>query len=138
MEIEIKVKSSQFSAETGHSGQDFFCTGKLERHGEKLYIRYREPDCSGDTPGDVTLKIDGDTVTLIRAGEAHSHFVFRKNQRDTSRYVTPYGSFIMSVMPKIVKISVSPDEGKIDLGYSLTINNDTKTENNFGLTYKLK
>jgi len=138
MEIEIKVKSSQFSKETGHSGQEFSCFGKLEQRNEKYYIRYHEPENPDETPADVTLKVDGETVTLMRSGEAHSHFVFSKGQRDVSKYITPYGSFIMSIMPKTVKILKSESGGEINLGYSLCINNDTETENNFCITYNFK
>lgn len=138
MEIEVKVKSSQFSKETGHSNQEFSCTGKLEQKGEKYYLRYREPENPDEAPADVTLKVDGEAVTLMRSGEAHSHFVFVKGQRDTSKYITPYGGFLMSIMPKVVKISRTDTGGEISLGYSLCINNDTTTENNFCITYNLK
>ncbi len=138
MEIEIKVKSSQFSKETGHSGQEFSCTGKLEQRGEKYYIRYREPESSDQTSADVTLKVDGEAVTLMRSGDAHSHFVFIKGRRDISKYITPYGAFLMSIMPKVVNISKTHAGGEISLGYSLCINGDTTTENNFYITYFLK
>ena len=138
MEIEIKVKSSQFSKETGHSNQEFSCTGKLEQRGEKYYLRYREPKNSDEIPADVTLKVDGESVTLMRSGDAHSHFVFVKGQRDVSKYITPYGAFLMSIMPKVVKISRTDTGGEINLGYSLCINNDTETENNFCITYNFK
>lgn len=138
MQIEIKVKSSQFSRQTGHSGQEFSCQGRLEERNGKYYLRYREPPEADQAPADVTLKVEGESVTLIRSGEAQSHFVFTPSQRDTSRYLTPYGSFLMSVMPHFVRISRDDKGGKIDLGYTLTINNDQDFQNNFCITYKIK
>jgi len=44
----------------------------------------------------------------------------------------------MSIMPKTVKILKSESGGEINLGYSLCINNDTETENNFCITYNFK
>ena len=138
MEIEIKVKSSQFSKETGHDGQEFSCTGKLEQRAGKYYIRYREPATEDSSPADVTIKVDGETVTLIRSGDAHSHFVFEKGQRNTSKYITPYGAFLMSVMPKVVKISTNENGGEINLGYSLSVNGVEQSENNFCIIYNFK
>lgn len=128
MEIKIDVKSSRFQKETGREENNFSCIGQKDVHGGKTYLRYTEPQGGAS----VIIRVENDAVYVTRSGEAHSRFAFRKGVTDYSKYLTPYGDFLMAVKPCRVVIT----EGKIDLGYSLTVNETEKSENNFCLIYK--
>ncbi len=135
MDIRISVKSSTFSRETGHDGAEFECVGKLETKNGNRYIRYTEPKGENDTEAKVTLKLDGNAVTLIRSGDAKSHFVFEKGKTHLSKYITPYGGFLIKVLAHRIKIENNERGGMVDLGYTLIINDNSPLENNFKLTY---
>lgn len=138
MDIFIKVKSTTFSRDFGHDKTEFECTGRLEEKNGKKYVRYKEPDTSESTGADVTLKLEKDLVTLMRSGETKSHFVFKKSETHISKYLTPYGDFLMKVKAVRVKTSLSDAGGEIDLGYKLTINDGDEISNNFYLIYTKK
>ncbi len=131
----ITVKSSQYSKETGSDGMDFQCGGVVFPRGDSLYIRYTEPGSDGAEGASVTLKITGKTVVMMRQGETRSRFSFEKGEKDLSRYFTPYGSFLMEVLPSAVRLNVSESKGEIHLSYRLTINDSQRWENNFHLEY---
>ena len=137
MDIFIKVKSTTFSRDFGHDKTEFECTGRLEEKNGKKYVRYKEPDTNESVGADVTLKLD-DSVTLMRSGETKSHFVFKKDETHISKYLTPYGDFLMKVKAVRVKIVITDEGGEIDLGYKLTINEGEPVSNNFYLTYTIK
>ena len=137
MEINITVKSSQYRKDSGLNSDEFVCTGTLTEKGGKTYIRFNEPERENEAPAAVTLKTDGNSVTMIRSGDAQSHFVFKTGEPNISRYITPYGAFIMEVKPHFVRIAHNPQGGKIDLGYTLVINGDDRWENNFNIKYKI-
>ncbi len=138
MDIFLKVKSTSFSVDTGHDKIEFECCGRLEEKNGKKYVRYHEPDTNESPGADVTLKLDDDMVTLIRSGEARSHFVFKKDETHISKYLTPYGDFLMKVKAVRVKTVITDEGGEIDLGYKLTINDGDGISNNFYLTYTIK
>ncbi|MDP4118057.1 MAG: DUF1934 domain-containing protein [Bacillota bacterium] len=134
--ILITVESRRHCENSDTDSNNFSCDGEILFRDGKYYIKYTEPSENGGAS--VVLKTDEKTVSMTRRGESSSHFIFESARIFKSRYITPFGSFIMDIKTRSISIEVSGMSGKIDLGYDLTVNEDEISENNFCLIYKKK
>ena len=74
--ILISIESKHYQKETGNYKEAFSCKGSLIYKENRVYIRYTEPENGEERPAAVTLKIDGKNISMMRSGDANSHFVF--------------------------------------------------------------
>jgi len=122
-EVKIHIKSSQ----TDHSGEksdmEFYTSGKFGIIGETKCLSYEESPVSGLEGSKSTLKIKGDTVSLVRAGKNTVNFLFQLGEKTNTMYNTEYGSFQMEVHTHEIQLNLDEEnQSTIYLRYTLNIN----------------
>ncbi len=65
------------------------------------------------------LKIKRGSVELSKKGLIQSHMLFEKDLRYTTEYKTPFGSFMMEVCTRQLKIAECENELSLEIKYSL-------------------
>ncbi len=140
--MKINIKVMYINALQGEEGEccRFSCEGELYKKADKTFLKYTEP--KGNGGGKVILRAEKNVVTMNRQADAVSSFRFEKGKTHLSRYFTPYGTFLTSVTTNTLTVRLSEADGKIEMGYSLTVADDSlsspsveKMENKFGISY---
>ncbi len=99
------------------------------------YIEYYESELSGLDGCKTTISVDGDTVSLLRQGNAEAHMVLKKGERCVNLYTTPYGSLEMGCYPLEINSSLSADGGALALKYQLDISGRYASQNTLNVHY---
>lgn len=99
------------------------------------YIEYYESELSGLDGCKTIISVDGDTVSMMRHGNAEAHMVFKKGERCVNLYSTPYGSLEMGCYPLEMISCMSADGGNLALKYQLDISGRYASQNTLNLRY---
>lgn len=98
-----------------------------ERNG-KMYIRYIDSVLDEEEDAATTIKVDGETVSIIRSGAVGSHLHFEKGKTHYSPYETPFGTFDMLLATRDIQLAVSDELIRLEVDYFLEINKAEASE----------
>lgn len=118
--VGIFTKSSQVDMDGQKSDMEFFVEGKYTEKGDAKYLTYKESEVSGMEGTTTTIRIDADSISIIRFGSITSKLEFRQGAVTRSVYTTPYGRFDICIDTKLLEMSIHKDERSIiKLRYTL-------------------
>lgn len=95
--------------------------GKFYKKDEDYYAVYEETEISGMEGTTTTLKINKNTLTLLRKGTTNTKMVFEEHFKDTSLYSTPHGVLELLVDTKQLQIEISDRGGEVKVNYDMSI-----------------
>lgn len=122
--VNVSIESVHIDAAENQDVIKCLAIGKKNQHNGKIYISYDEPD-ENCMPGTKTiLKLDGETITLTRAGEVEHTLVFQVGDLTYSDYRIPFGMLHMAVDTKILEVDIDDDVINIYIEYILMINDE--------------
>lgn len=98
---------------------------------------YEETEISGMEGTTTTVRIDVDTVTLIREGTTSTTMEFKKNNSSVVLYNTPYGMMEFKVTTKQLQIEVDENGGDIFIDYSLGVAGQETLHTKLSLSVKV-
>jgi len=122
-DVMITVNSRQEHPDKDADVFNFITEGVYYKEDGNYYITYNESHLTGMDGTTTTLKIEPDSVTLIRSGNVSSLMVFKKGRRHTSEYSTEYGTFEVGVTAQKVSVNMDDSGGNIDVEYFIEVNN---------------
>lgn len=124
-DIMLKIIGKQFSGDEAEEQMEFVTEGKLYEKNGATYLIYEESEFSGFPGCKTSLKLTGDTIRLKRIGDGTEYGMeieFKKGQRFSSKYDTPYGPIGMEVLTDSVTNDLSPEGyGKIGVKYQVSL-----------------
>ena len=88
----------------------------------KHYIKYEEVNDELEQSVQNLLKISPDQISIRKRGMINSEMVFDRGVCTASHYVTPYGSMLMEIHTKEMKIFEEEKKIRIRVEYELDIN----------------
>lgn len=136
-EVIISIAGEEKFPEMGEENVTELVTeGKYYKKGDKHYLSYKETEVTGFEETTTMLKIENDRVALTRYGQFNTHMIFAPGEKHTGYYDTPFGSFTVGVISDAVKVEFGQNSGKIDIKYSLEIDNSTKAEHTLSLNVR--
>lgn len=110
----IFIRASQSDGRGMIDSMEFFTEGKYYDKDGSRYITYKESAVSGMEGATSTVKISGETVSLIRTGNMNSRFVFANGREIRTVYRTEYGVFNITIDTHRVEIRHT-DDGSLAL-----------------------
>ena len=125
----LTFKSEIDNEETGRDKVEFVTVADFVKKNNKYYVTFTDLDEFETNNIKTTLKIEKDTVTMLRFGEKSSQLVFKEGSKYDSHYETPYGAFSLSVMSNDVTIDIDDNGGNLSLSYDMYFNG-LKTQRN--------
>lgn len=111
--------------------------GTYAARGGITCVRYLESDELGlgeDVYTNLVIK-DNRLVMTRRANGTETRLVFEPGKTHHSYYETPFGSFRVAVITQKLDYSTSEAGGKIDIKYTLHLNDAFSGENSLSLEY---
>jgi uncharacterized beta-barrel protein YwiB (DUF1934 family) len=127
--IFISVASQQVDAEGETSDLTFVTEGRYYEKAGYKYVTYKETEVTGLEGTTTCLKLGSGEVMVIRMGSIEAKQVFAVGSIHHSSYVTPYGTFELTVSPWIVEEQVHEGEGYVRLEYDLEIAGEAISRN---------
>lgn len=110
--------------------------GEFAQRNGKYLLRYKEQLASDEGECSTIIKIDDKTVVMSRTGMANTQMIFEKGKRHTSHYETPLGSFTINVSCEKMEIGINENGGRVDIDYTLEINNAATIKNRLNLNIR--
>lgn len=101
-------------------------------------VEYEETKLSGMEGTMTTMMINDDSFELIRCGSTETKMVFSKNNQSISLYKTPYGTMSITIDTKKLSIDVDETGGKVQIIYTLLVEDQQKIETNLVVDIKVK
>lgn len=122
--------------EDGSDETEFFTVCGFSEENGVFTVRYTENAEIGYEACQVTMTINGESVTIERTAPAASILTVEKGKKHHCHYGTPYGDFLMGINAFEVRNEITSDGGKLYLKYSIDINSDFVSENELNITIK--
>lgn len=118
--ITVDSRISSFDGDRDH--MSFVTEGKLIREDGSYVITYEESEITGLEGTTTTLKVEKDSVTLMRHGNVDSMMLFEVGKTHLTDYDTRFGSVILGITAKSVDIDFNDSGGTIKIDYILEYN----------------
>ena len=93
-----------------------FCNGGWD-------ISYEESEMTGMAGVTTTLRVEPDTVKLIRSGAVRWEMVFQKGVNHQSLYQMDVGAMMLTVCARQIDVQITERGGIVDLVYDIEIEN---------------
>ena len=110
MDVLIDIKTLQIEKNT--SKKDIInvvSKGSLKKFEHFDMISYEDSELTGLQGNKTVIKIEKDSITMIRYGKNPSNMYFKENVSSNSMYNTPYGSFELSIKTKKIEKNQNED-----------------------------
>lgn len=121
-DVNIAIRGMQFvdsldgdEVETIQKGQYYFKNGMH-------YVLYEEPAEHSDENCKIMIKFNDSEVNVLRRGEISANMAFYKENKNYTCYKTPYGSIMVGLDTRSVKLQETEKELQVQVDYSLDIN----------------
>lgn len=96
--------------------------GKLVGENGRYMVSYEESELTGLNGTTTTLKVEKDSVTLIRQGNVEAMMLFEVGKTHLTDYDTQYGSVMLGITAQSVDVDFGDAGGDIRVEYILEYN----------------
>ena len=112
--------------------------GTYAEKGGNRYIIYQEYDQETGQPMQTsTLKITPNhAITLMRNNANRTNLILEEGKRHLCQYGTQFGSMMLGVFTKLVKIDLNDQGGSLQANYTLYLDTNLASENEIIITVK--
>lgn len=116
-------KKAVISIRTVHAGEDepmsFVTDGVYTFDAGESSVSYLESAVTGMEGTKTTIRFRGQEMILDREGSVTGRMLFRDGVTNQFNYGTPYGSAVMALDTKEIRMSFGPDGGSAEIDYVL-------------------
>jgi uncharacterized beta-barrel protein YwiB (DUF1934 family) len=136
--VKILTKSSQVDMDGQKNDMEFFVEGNYTEKGQTKYLIYKESEISGMEGTTTTIRIDDDSLSIIRFGSINSKLEFRQGVVTRSVYTTPYGRFDIGIDTKLLEVDIRKDgKSNIKLLYILDTGAEQVITNEMSISFTI-
>ena len=135
-DVVISIKGMQQYEDTDPDTIELVTAGRMQRVGESYTLSYQESELTGLEGTLTTIQVEGEQVTLMRAGEVNSQMVFQEGRRHLSMYNTPYGAMAIGVNTRHLLADLNDQGGDIEIDYAIEIDHAIAGRNVFQIQVK--
>ncbi|MCI9594295.1 MAG: DUF1934 domain-containing protein [Lachnospiraceae bacterium] len=128
-DVLITISGIQMS-DGDNSDVEMITTGSYYMKNGKHYITYDEVLEGYEGTIRNLIKIQPDSMDIIKSGLTHVHMTFEKNKKRLTCYATPMGDMMVGLNTKSILVSENEDSLKVMVEYSLDINYEHISECN--------
>jgi uncharacterized beta-barrel protein YwiB (DUF1934 family) len=123
-DVLVTISGMQFDTESEGAPEpvEVTCPGTYYKKNGKHYVMYEEiiEGFSGVTKN--TLKLQPDSLDIMKRGVSNVHMVFEKNKKNMTCYNMPFGSLMMGIDARGVTVEETEDHIHAIINYELEVN----------------
>ena len=128
--VNLFTKSIQTDKTGDKSKIEFFVESSYVEKNDYIYITYKESEISGMEGTTTTLKINTNSLSILRFGTYNSKLEFRQNEETLTNYQTPYGNIPITITTRLLEVDLRQDgKSNIHLKYSLEAEGEEPLDN---------
>ncbi len=140
-DVIISIRGTQHSYQPGEEGEgpesvELVTDGRYEYGGDSSYFVYQESELTGMEGTVTTFRVEDGLVTLTREGAVNSQMLFQKGRKHVFLYDTPFGAMTMGVDTQQLRSETNEHGGKLDIIYSVDVDNVPLGKNIFRIDWK--
>lgn len=132
----LSIVGKQFYKDMPPDEMELVTAGILEYKGNGYTITYQESELTGLEGTTTVLRVEGETITLLRQGSLNTQMIFEEGKRHVALYETPHGSMSMGICTRSMKHSLGASGGDLEIDYAIEINNLVAGHNIFRMNVK--
>ncbi|HFQ1901106.1 DUF1934 domain-containing protein [Staphylococcus aureus] len=134
MDKKVSIQTKQVLKQHNEKEKFEFTTEETWQQRQSNFIRYVEQ--IEDATVNVTIKVDDDSVKLIRKGDINMNLHFVEGQTTTTFYDISAGRIPLEVKTLRILHFVSGDGGKLKIHYELYQDNEKMGSYQYEINYK--
>ncbi|HCZ7261510.1 TPA: DUF1934 domain-containing protein [Staphylococcus aureus] len=134
MDKKVSIQTKQVLKQHNEKEKFEFTTEGTWQQRQSNFIRYVEQ--TEDATVNVTIKVDDDSVKLIRKGDINMNLHFVEGQTTTTFYDISAGRIPLEVKTLRILHFVSGDGGKLKIHYELYQDNEKMGSYQYEINYK--
>ena len=134
--VNLFTKSIQTDKTGDKSKIEFFVESSYVEKNDYIYITYKESEISGMEGTTTTLKINTNSLSILRFGTYNSKLEFRQNEETLTNYQTPYGNIPITITTRLLEVDLRQDrKSNIHLKYSLEAEGEEPLDNEVEISF---
>lgn len=135
--VDINIKGTYIYDDGEPDVVELFTTGTFQKKGDNYEISYNESSATGFEGSVTTLKIENNTVTMVRSGaDASAQLIIQDGVRHQCQYDTGYGDMMIGVHGHMIRAKLDKNGGDVRFRYSLDVNTMLTSENEMEISIK--
>lgn len=120
-EVKISVCGVQWGDEIEENTIETEADGEYYYKNGSHYVFYEEAMEEFSKPSKTRIKWKNNELEMVRQGAVDTHMIFEENQTHMTDYATPYGSLLLGVNTKTVKVEEKEEAISILVEYQLEL-----------------
>ncbi|WP_409967270.1 DUF1934 domain-containing protein [Bengtsoniella intestinalis] len=138
IDVMLSIAGEQYFQGVDPDQTRLMTPGTMTMQGEKVTLTYEETELTGMEGTTTTFEVDGDVITLTRAGAVNSQMVFQEGVQHTSLYETPFGDLAVDIQTSHLRYRLNQHGGTMDIQYSIAVDHTVTGRNRFEIKVKRK
>lgn len=135
-QIILFVRGEQIYEDMEPEVTELMTEGVMEMEDGTMRLSYEETELTGMEGTVTTFTIQGDTVLLERTGAVESRMEFRRGERSSSLYETPWGTMVVDIATSKLSHKIGERGGVLEICFSIAVNHQIAGENRFKIRVK--
>lgn len=123
-DILLSISGLQFMAGEDGPGEpvEVITPGDYYKKNDKHYVLYDEvmEGYEGNTRN--IIKVSPNCLDITKKGVNNVHMIFEKNKKNVTYYYTPFGSLLIGIDAKHVKVAETEENINVTVNYDLEVN----------------
>lgn len=116
--VKINIKTTQYDNNGNKDIIKISSTGKMYEKNGDIYILYKEEETGISN----TVKVSGNQVSIKRFGNINSNMVFKKGEKNITKYRMQQGIFLIETYTNNLHINIYKNKSmKIYIDYNIKI-----------------
>lgn len=121
-DVLLSIRGLQFEGENDANDLETITAAKYYKKDDSHYVIYEEAtEGFRDTTKNM-IKWNGQTLELTKRGLINVHMIFEEKKKNMTDYRTPYGSILIGIDTKQIRMTETEDEISVHVDYALSIN----------------
>lgn len=121
-DVLVKISGLQFEEQEENEPVEIITTGNYYKKNGKHYILYDEVQEGCDDVTKSMIKVNDEFMDVTKRGTTNVHMMFEKNKKNMSYYNTPFGSLLVGINAKNVRVNETEEAIDIQVDYDLEVN----------------
>ena len=142
-DVIISIRGTQRSYRPGEEEEkpesvELVTDGRYEYGMDASWFTYLESEITGMEGTVTNFRVEPGLVTLTRDGSVNSQMLFQKGRKHVFLYDTPFGAMTMGVDTQQLRTETGEHGGRLDIVYSVDVDNVPLGRNTFRIDWKEK
>lgn len=137
-DVLLSIRGLQIANEQDAEPVEIITSGDYYKRNGKHYILYDEVMEGFEGVTKNIIKVQENCLDVTKKGVTNVHMMFEKNKKNITYYQTPFGSIMIGIHAKDIKIKENEENIQVDVAYGLEVNCEHMADCNIKMNIQSK